>query len=362
MEFLRTYSEIGIYKAYSRSIAIDFSLRQFYFFGNEVMELLSQINDKSICELQKGVDLSEKEFQDSLNFLEQKNIFFRTKYPKQFPVISHKDQSFSKIDSAEIVFTPNLSKYLDLIIDLLIETGTQAVKLHLSCCNDEAISHVLACFTKTQVQSIQCVLDFNDNEINEEKLNQWLSLNRTITYFSIENIPNGLEFNLSEDIMFIGSNMESPQLAPSYKLYKESLQKNTYFNKKIFIGSEGQIKNAKECNNEFGNLKSMHGVNEIIEIINSPAFSNYWIAHKDNCDICKDCEFRHICVDNRLPVKRKNGSWFYEDECRYNPYICKWAGEDGYYSLSECGVVSNEKTFSIDHERVKAINTELWDE
>ena len=37
-------------------------------------------------------------------------------------------------------------------------------------------------------------------------------------------------------------------------------------------------------------------------------------------------------------------------------------GEEGYRTLAECGVVSNAEGFSIDHERIAAINAELWGE
>ncbi len=37
-------------------------------------------------------------------------------------------------------------------------------------------------------------------------------------------------------------------------------------------------------------------------------------------------------------------------------------GEEDYFSLAECGVVSNETEFSIDHERIAEINKQLWGE
>ena len=69
-----------------------------------------------------------------------------------------------------------------------------------------------------------------------------------------------------------------------------------------------------------------------------------------------------MCVDYSIPVKRQENQWFKLDKCEYNPYIAKWKDDDEFQSLADCGVVSNEKIFSIDHARVKAINTELWDE
>ena len=64
----------------------------------------------------------------------------------------------------------------------------------------------------------------------------------------------------------------------------------------------------------------------------------------------------------RVPYQRPDREWYHKIECNYNPYIAKWKGEDGYRTLSDCGVISNENEFSIDHERIAKINEELWEE
>lgn len=89
----------------------------------------------------------------------------------------------------------------------------------------------------------------------------------------------------------------------------------------------------------------------------------FWHSPKTKTNICQNCEFRHVCIDNRLPKKREgDGMWYHTTECNYNPYIAKWKGEEGYRTLTECGVKSDETGFSIDHERIAKINEELWGE
>lgn len=82
----------------------------------------------------------------------------------------------------------------------------------------------------------------------------------------------------------------------------------------------------------------------------------------DAVEVCKDCEFRYVCVTNIKRKKNQRNTLINTTECNYNPYIAKWKGEDGYRTLSECGVISNEHEFSIDHERIAKINEELWGE
>ena len=104
------------------------------------------------------------------------------------------------------------------------------------------------------------------------------------------------------------------------------------------------------------------GAQELRSTIETKEFQHYWNVKKDDSSVCSDCEFRYACMDRRIPEPRLVLGWFHATECPYNPYICKWQGEEGYRTLAECGVVSNAEDFSIDHERIAAINAELWGE
>jgi radical SAM protein with 4Fe4S-binding SPASM domain len=142
-------------------------------------------------------------------------------------------------------------------------------------------------------------------------------------------------------------------------LYEEARNCHTYFNRKMYIGPNGEIKNAPETDQVFGRIQDLKSGSQFKEIISSPDFQKYWFVHKEIIDVCKDCEFRYMCVDNRVPVERNNLEWYHITECNYNPYIAKWSHEKGYHSLLECGVISNETDFSIDHTRIAAINAQL---
>ena len=65
------------------------------------------------------------------------------------------------------------------------------------------------------------------------------------------------------------------------------------------------------------------GIEDWSEIVNSNHFRNLWNINKDNIEICKDCEFRYCCPDNRLPIIQGNRVLF-EEDCLYNPYTNTW--------------------------------------
>ncbi len=204
-----------------------------------------------------------------------------------------------------------------------------------------------------------------------------------IIYFTIENkdffksiinFPNVTKIFINSDNFTLSSNKiylrsipnkysgNLIHINPNFELISESQYHHTYFNRKLYIGPNGEIKNAPECEETFGSIKDLDSVEDLKEIISTPAFQKYWFVHKDLCDVCKHCEFRHMCVDNRMPFERADNQWYHKIECNYNPFIAKWEGEIGYRTLSECRVFSNENEFSIDHDRIAEINKEIWEE
>jgi hypothetical protein len=193
-------------------------------------------------------------------------------------------------------------------------------------------------------------------------LEQIIASNGAITRITISNLPKNFEHLSDTFTSVLDEDLFYPKFVASFKLFTESQNFNTYFNKKLFIGENGEIKNAPESNKIYGYLKDMNSIIEMKNIILTSEFQKLWYLKKDNIDVCKDCEFRHICVDSRLPFKRNKNDWYHKNECNYNPYICKWVNEDGYQTLEECGVISNETGFSIDHEEIAKINADLWSE
>ena len=145
-------------------------------------------------------------------------------------------------------------------------------------------------------------------------------------------------------------------------MYIESQNLNLYLQKKIYFDEIGNIKNAPESEDIIGNINEISSSEELKAIIENKNFQKHWNVSKSKCFICSDCEFRSMCFDKRIPYEALTGSYFYKNECEYNPYIAKWKDDEGYQTLEECGVISNENGFSINHEKIAKINALLWSE
>jgi hypothetical protein len=153
------------------------------------------------------------------------------------------------------------------------------------------------------------------------------------------------------------------KLSPCLSLYTEQKRFHSYFNRKLFIGSDGEIKNAPECSGIYGYLKDISDKSILTQIITSAGFQQYWHITKEKMSICKDCELREMCIDNREPtIKYENDTWGCSSHCSYNPYIAKWQGEDGYIPVEKCGKYSKATGFIPDHDKITELNKTIWDD
>ena len=50
-----------------------------------------------------------------------------------------------------------------------------------------------------------------------------------------------------------------------------------------------------------------------------------WNTSNDMVEICKDCEFRYICADPSIPIKKDGEQYYHKNvQCNYNPYLNLW--------------------------------------
>jgi|GEM_PF-2565510 len=195
-----------------------------------------------------------------------------------------------------------------------------------------------------------------------EELSQLISRNSYPSSVSIYTdnqhlIESGNKFRIYIQKNTFDSFVNRDSLSINKLLFSETKNYNSYFNRKLFIGEHGEIKCSPESEENFGQIETMY---QLLDIVLIEDFQKYWKVSKDMCDVFKDCEFRRMCVDNRIPHKRNDGSYYFVQECNYNPYIAKWKNEDGYVSLAVSGVDVSSEKLNIDHDRIATINKRIW--
>ncbi|MDD2330259.1 MAG: grasp-with-spasm system SPASM domain peptide maturase [Bacteroidales bacterium] len=113
--------------------------------------------------------------------------------------------------------------------------------------------------------------------------------------------------------------------------YLISCSGNSCLYKKISIDSSGNIKNCPSMQKTYGHVSKI----KLEDVIVSDEFKKYWKIKKSNIDVCKDCEFRNICIDCRAFITYPNNIFSQPKKCKYNPYLAKWEDEDGWISVEQ---------------------------
>lgn len=228
------------------------------------------------------------------------------------------------------------------------------------------VKDILISLNETTIECIEILMPFNKNFYNqllEKNLAiEYTKFKRLIFHSVAETYLNYLVkiqnvFYTSEQIL---DNKNCGQVGYyNFSSNSNHILKSINFNsclyKKIGIDVNGNIKNCPSLNESIGNILDIDAIQK------NQSFSTEKIK-KEDIEVCQDCEFRYVCTDCRAYTDSTQRNNARPSKCDYNPYIAKWSHEEGYRTLSECGVISNEYEFSIDHERIAEINKELWGE
>ena len=360
--FFQLFPSIIPVKGYKRSTLIDTGEEKIYYISDNHYMLLKTFGTQSI----KEVVANNGQGENLLDFLIDKNL----------GQILEKEQLNNFIPINEEIHIPFIS---NSIIDIDI-FNFDYVKVSIQKLSDAKIANIQFRFLS------------NITYQNLEKLTKWVE---SFSFYSIEFlISHTLYSTMSEEnisylekcqvitkifvfasksdviqrtskFFFLSSPLNEYNVCghTSIKYFSSFLETvlnskkyNSCLNCKISIDKNGQVKNCPSMVESYGDI---HNVS-LSEVQQKKSFQKFNKITKDDIDVCKDCEFRYVCSDCRAYTDNPNNIYSRPSKCTYNPYICKWEGEEGYQTLEESGVISNENEFSIDHEKIATINEKLW--
>lgn len=255
-----------------------------------------------------------------------------------------------------------------MISNAIIDTDMKTAVVDFAQLEQLNCKHLLLRFSEiTQLEDITCYLKsalqdltFKSVDVLVEKTD--LFSKKEYTHFGkrlLKAVPQVTNLSYNEPRV---SGMFVPHFVINIEVFAEAQQHNTFFNRKLYLAADGAIKNGIEHPQVYGNLNNPEQFEDLTTIVDSAAFQELWYTPKDIIDVCSDCEFRYMCIDNRVPCKRGDGSLYHEEECAYNPYIAKWFGDENYVSLADTGVSVTGVGLALDEDRVAVTNEKVWAE
>jgi SPASM domain peptide maturase of grasp-with-spasm system len=352
-------------KGYNRSAIYDIQRVRYILVDNGLADLLIKYNNK--LPLNKNT-LEYKNFIDEL-VNDEWGVYTNKKISKLFPAIDLEWKHPAEITNAVIDFIYDLD-YIDIFFkDVLPQFEALTCKnFEINFVGPVSLENLLSflqSFDDTLVNSLTVILPYLS--LSKAQSDQLFATQPRLIALYYYSCPTSLDLIRKNENSFYTENsislrdenqVSSDYFVTNIMLFTESQKYNTYFNRKLCIDSHGDIKNSPEHNTNFGNVRNVT-LNDAIERV---GFKDFWFVHKEMIDVCKDCEFRHMCVDSSVLIKRPDNTWFRRTECNYNPYISKWRHEDGYKTLSECGIDVNSQKFQIDDKQLMKVGQEVWGE
>ncbi len=340
-------------KGYKRAVIYDLNRKKYVYIPNSMVEFIEEAEGESKADIIKkygevNVDL----VQDYINFLEENEFVFWIPplIASNFENLNKNWDDASQITNAILDIDAKTSYNLNNALEQLQNLGCKHIILrNFSIGSIEFYNQLLVPFLASSYLSIEIITEY-DNTIKENLVNEFLNSHKRVKAIIFHSAPINKIINEKKDLS-MGNIAYTQQkiLSPNdcyhnsieyfntcVKLFTEAQLHHSYYNRKVAIDAEGNIKNCASHDIKYGNVNA----HKIADIIATSEFQKLWFVKKDDTEVCKDCEFRYMCVDSRLPKQKEDGTWYHEIECNYNPYIAKWKGEMDYISLEECGVVS----------------------
>lgn len=355
-------------KGYLRSALYDLQRKNYLFIPNSIYDILINHSGKAVNEALKLVDDDEREQAERYfsYLLENEFIFMCGKEELEcFPPIDLSWESPAEVDSIIIDIDDQFNYSYTNIVDDISELRSKVIQLRIfSIKAKKGIADIINTFSNIETKSLEVIFP-NKEDINVEFIKEIIDRNSRITTLVITDSPNK-EFSdykqatvrYTTDRITNESHcgiINKAYFVCQLNTYSESQNLNTCLNHKLSIDVKGNIKNCPSCTQTFGNIRNT----TLKEAMEHPDFKKLWSISKDQIDVCRDCEYRHMCTDCRAHVKDPENIHSQPAKCPYNPYIAKWAGEDGYIPVEECGIYSKEKGFVVDEQKVNAIQMQL---
>lgn len=332
--YLKFHSSCVVVKGHVRAAIYDLQMAQIVLIPLDMFNIIKELENNDIDSLKKMMGRkNENIISGYINYLtENEFCFFCTEEERTwFPPLSLKYETASLIDSVIIDVDCNSShNWPDIITkvknlrcaDLQIRFFTQASLPDLY--------EITALVKNSSIKNIELLLPFSEDVFELEIL----------TFLDSENRLGKIVLHSGKEDRLIKSELRKPLIYLTEKInsnthcgiidtaffsisiptFAESHQFNSCLNKKISIDVMGNIKNCPSMSKCYGHISTT----SLYDVIENKDFQGLWNIYKDRVNVCKDCEFRHICTDCRAYLQDTDDIYSKPLKCGYDPYTGKW--------------------------------------
>lgn len=333
MKYLNLFANCQIVKGAVMSVICDLQMRKYYHIPNDMAEIIIFLKENPIEACYEKYGQSNKSVIDSyVNFITKNELgFIDSSIYKELTELDLSWDSYSPITNIIIEYDPSINYEVEFLLDLI---NLSIDALEVRCYNVvsyEQIDNFLNLFENSTILSIRLIMQYH-KDINKRYVEKLIDNHLRVNAVQIHGAPFDDFSTIFDDTVPLQfskhkinschqcGNINSGYFTSSLQLFSESRHHNTCLNRKLSIDRMGFIKNCPSLPENFGHIANA----KLNDLLAEPSFKKLWNIKKDDIEICKDCEFRHICTDCRAYVEDPADLYSKPLKCGYNPYTNEW--------------------------------------
>lgn len=316
-----------------RSLICDLGRQLLRFIPNGLYEILTEHGDKDLAGIKAlYAGRYDREIDEYFAFLLREELGFWCDEPEAFPPIDRTWEAPQRITNAIIDADRDSAHDYAAILGQLDDLGCEALQLRAFAPLPVAeVERLLAAAARGRLRSIELLLAFAP-EWTDEALGELCRRHPRVSAISVHSAPEdrvlavpggGIEIAYRREA--VGSpaccgRVHPSYFAPNLETFLEAQRHNTCLNRKVAVDARGEIRNCPSLAASFGNVRevSLHSA------VARRDFRELWEVNKDQIDVCRDCEFRYVCVDCRAYLSRPEDRYSKPARCGYDPYTARW--------------------------------------
>ena len=314
-------------KGLNNSLIYDVQRRDFYEIDNLAYELLSLCSKYRIGEIKKNYNFEQDEgIEMYIDFFVNNELGFINKSNQFFSKLNMHWESSAIIDTTIIEIDDKLEYNIDTLINTLNELGCS--NLQIRCLKSfkhekEKLIYILDYIKhKSIIKGVELYLPSSINLPIENIVTKYKVIAKVIIYNSETNeIVYNENRSINSRIQLIKASLDDLECSTKnifflhQDTFIEAQKHNIGLNRKISITSKGLVKNYITHSKDFGHIDKL----DLKELVITEDFTFQWYIENDRIEVCKDCKFRYMCINNN-EITWQDNIYRRSEYCNYNPY------------------------------------------
>ncbi|WP_420574992.1 grasp-with-spasm system SPASM domain peptide maturase [Kordia sp.] len=335
MKKFKLFSSCIPVKGASRSTIYDLQRGKIKFIPNSLYDVLDRFDGESKEVAISTLGTEHKEvISEYYDFLIENEFGFWCDDPDLFPKMDLTYYTPSMITNGIIDSNSSSNHNFKNVFQQLEKLGCKHIELRFF---DEVsisfLENILEYSSKSIINSITLIIKYTE-ELTQSELQELAKNHMRVQSILLHSAPSKkqlavIDKNSTATIVthtdWIDSashcgNIYMNDFVINQDTFLESQHFNSCLHKKIAVDVHGNIKNCPSMTTSYGNISE----DSLLDCLKNEEFSKVWNISKDQIEVCKDCEFRHMCTDCRAFLG-SDTSLAKPKKCSYDPYKMEWS-------------------------------------